>query len=61
MFGRDPAELAQAAQRRQERLARKARQREMQRKIENAVTDVVTTSADALTRLLKPDDHDRHR
>lgn len=54
-FNADPASLSRAAERYQRRRARKLQQQQMQQAIEGAVTDVVTTGADALTRLLDPE------
>ena len=54
-FNADPQSLSRAAARWQEKRARKLQQQQMQRAIEGAVTDAVTTGADALSRLLDPE------
>lgn len=60
-LSQNPEELARAAEKQRIALQRRARQKEMEHAIETAVTDVVTTSADALSRILKPHDRDRRR
>lgn len=60
----DSTRLQQQAARWQQRQARKQQQQEMQRAIEGAVTDVVTTGASALSRLFEAQrqrKHDRDR
>lgn len=53
-FRANPETLKRDAERWQQRQQRKLQKQQMQHAIEGAVTDVVTTGADALSRLLDP-------